>query len=43
MVFLDRAGVIRADYPGEGAFFSEADKNIRAQLEKMLKVTPPKK
>jgi hypothetical protein len=44
MVFLDRAGVIRADYPGEGGFFSDANANIRAQLEKMLKpATPPKK
>jgi hypothetical protein len=43
MVFLDRAGVIRADYPGEGGFFSDANANIRAQLEKMLKVTAPRK
>jgi hypothetical protein len=37
MVFLDRAGVIRADYPGEGTFFQGANANIRAQLEKMLR------
>jgi peroxiredoxin len=37
MVFLDRAGVIRADYPGGDAFFSNANANIRAQLDKMLK------
>jgi hypothetical protein len=37
MVFLDRAGVIRADYPGEDAFFTNANANIRAQLDKMLK------
>jgi peroxiredoxin len=37
MVFLDRAGVIRADYPGEDAFFINANANIRAQLDKMLK------
>jgi thiol-disulfide isomerase/thioredoxin len=44
MVFLDRAGVIRADYPGEGPFFSSANVNIRAQLDKMLKpATPAKK
>ena len=41
MVFLDRAGVIRADYPGEGPFFTNASANIRAQLDKML--TAPKK
>ena len=37
MVFLDRAGVIRAEYPGGDAFFSNANANIRAQLDKMLK------
>src|ERR1035441_217094 len=37
MVFLDRTGVIRADYPGGDAFFANANANIRAQLEKMLK------
>jgi peroxiredoxin len=37
MVFLDRAGVIRADYPGGDAFFTNANANIRAQLDKMLK------
>jgi len=39
MVFLDRTGVIRGDYPGEDAFFQDADKNIRAELDKLLK--PP--
>jgi hypothetical protein len=43
MVFLDRAGVIRADYPGESTFFQNATPNIRAQLEKMLKPATPKK
>jgi thiol-disulfide isomerase/thioredoxin len=43
MVFLDRAGVIRGDYPGEGTFFQDANANIRAQLEKMLKPATPKK
>ena len=36
MVFLDRAGVIRADFPGEAGFFGNANANIRAQLDKML-------
>jgi Redoxin len=43
MVFLDREGVIRADYPGEDAFFQSANANIRAQLDKMLKVPAQKK
>ena len=43
LVFLDRAGVIRADYPGEDTFFQNANANIRAQLDKMLKVAAPKK
>jgi peroxiredoxin len=37
MVFIDRAGIIRADYPGESDFFRNAAANIRAQLDKMLK------
>jgi hypothetical protein len=43
LVFLDRTGVIRADYPGEDPFFQNANANIRAQLDKMLKVAAPKK
>ena len=38
MVFLDRRGVIRADYPGESDFFKDPPANIRAELEKLLKV-----
>ena len=37
MVFLDRAGVIRADFPAEDSFFQNANANIRAQLDKMLR------
>jgi thiol-disulfide isomerase/thioredoxin len=37
MVFLDRRGNIRADYPGEGDFFKDPATNIRAELEKLLK------
>ena len=36
MVFIDRAGVIRAQYPGESKFFRNAGPNVRAQLDKML-------
>lgn len=37
MVFIDRAGMIRADYPGESEFFRNAAPSIRAQLDKLLK------
>jgi thiol-disulfide isomerase/thioredoxin len=36
MVFIDRAGVIRAQYPGESDFFRNAGPNVRAQLDRML-------
>ena len=41
MVFLDRRGIIRADYPGEDAFFHNPDVNIRAQLDSLLKAGAP--
>lgn len=37
MVFIDRAGAIRADYPGEDAFFRDANGSIRAELDKLLR------
>lgn len=37
MVFIDRAGVIRSDYPGEDLFFRDPNTNIRAELDKMLR------
>ena len=37
LVFLDRAGTIRGDYPGEGSFFLDSDANIRKELDQMLK------
>jgi thiol-disulfide isomerase/thioredoxin len=37
MVFLDRRGIIRADYPGESDFFKDPATNVRAELEKLLK------
>ena len=44
MLFLDRAGVIRAEYPGGDAFFVNASAGIRAQLDKMLQApSTPKK
>ena len=39
MVFLDKAGIIRGDYPGEDPFFTDPDKSVRAELDKLLK--PP--
>ena len=36
MVFLDRKGVIRGDYPGESPFFQNPARNIRAELDKLL-------
>jgi thiol-disulfide isomerase/thioredoxin len=37
MVFLDRRGIIRAEYPGESDFMKDPATNIRAELEKLLK------
>jgi hypothetical protein len=38
MVFLDRKGMIQADYPGEStAFYQNPDTNIRAELDQLLK------
>ena len=37
LVFLDRRGIIRGDYPGESDFFKDTGPNIRAELEKLLK------
>jgi len=36
MVFIDRAGMIRAQFPGESEFFRNAGANVRAQLDRML-------
>jgi peroxiredoxin len=38
LVFIDRQGVIRAQYAGNDPFFGDdQDKNIRAEVEKLLK------
>jgi len=37
LVFIDRAGVIRAHYPGGDKFFQDEEKNVRAQIESLLK------
>jgi hypothetical protein len=36
MVFIDRGGAIRADYPGEDVFFRDPNTNIRSELDKLL-------
>ncbi len=43
MVFLDRKGMIRDDYPGESGFFQNPVANIRAELEKLLAPETPAK
>jgi Peroxiredoxin len=36
LVFIDRTGVIRAQYSGVDPFFSNEEANMRAQVEKLL-------
>jgi hypothetical protein len=36
-VFIDRKGVIRAQYLGEDPFFQDQEKNLRAKIEEMLR------
>ena len=37
MVFLDRQGVVRGDFPGESDFMTNPEKNIRTELDELLK------
>jgi hypothetical protein len=38
LVFIDRKGVVRAQYPGDDNFFKEAEEtNMRNQIEALLK------
>ena len=43
MVFIDRKGVIQSQYEGQNPFFTDQDqdKNVRAELEKMLAASSP--
>jgi hypothetical protein len=41
IVFIDRRGVIQAEYGGATEFVTQAPKNIRAELEKMLATKAP--
>jgi thiol-disulfide isomerase/thioredoxin len=36
VVFLDKRGMIRSDYPGESKFFQNPLVNVRAELDKLL-------
>jgi len=36
MVFIDKKGIIQAQYIGDNDFFRDQEKNIRAELDKML-------
>jgi peroxiredoxin len=36
LVFIDKSGMIRAQYDGTSDFFKDEDKNIRAMVEKLL-------
>jgi hypothetical protein len=44
MAFIDRAGVIRAQYTGVDTNFfdNDEDKHIREEVEKLLKEAPPR-
>ena len=37
MLFIDAKGIIRGDFSGKDGFFSESDKRIRAELDKLAK------
>jgi hypothetical protein len=37
LVFIDRKGVIRAQYAGNDPFFKDEERNVRAQIEGLLK------
>ncbi len=36
LVFIDRSGMVRAQYDGTSEFFKAEDKNVRAMIEKLL-------
>ena len=44
LVFIDRQGTIRAQYPGDDKFFADdQEKHIREQIEALLKDAPHKR
>jgi hypothetical protein len=36
-VFIDRKGMIRGQHPGEDVFWQDREKNVRAEIEPLLK------
>jgi len=40
LVFMDRQGVIRSDFPGESQFMTNAGPNIRSELDKLVAASP---
>ncbi len=42
VAFIDRKGFIRSEYIGDNDFFKDGEKNIRAELDKILGVPPAK-
>ena len=40
MIFIDARGIVRGDFSGKEGFFSDTDKHIRAELDKMTKAAP---
>ena len=40
LAFIDRAGIIRAQYGGDQPFFQDQEKNIRAKVEELLNEKP---
>jgi len=43
LVFIDREGMIRAQYEGTSAFFSDQERNMREMIEKLLAESGTKK
>jgi peroxiredoxin len=41
MIFIDTSGIIQGDFSGKDGFFVDADKRIRAELNKMTKPAKP--
>jgi len=40
-VFIDRKGIIRAEYLGDNPFYQNYELNIRKQVEELLKEAAP--
>ncbi|MCC6585567.1 MAG: TlpA family protein disulfide reductase [Bryobacterales bacterium] len=41
LVFIDKKGIIRAQYPGGDKFYQDEERNMRSQIESLLKETGP--